>query len=184
MPGKVANNIQHGEIENEILSAYNSLIVTLKKEIDLFNELRDLLLSEREKLVRNSMEELSENNKMKEYLIREAGEFDKTRMNLVNRIIKLSGIDDDVKSLSSLISYADENHKMELIECQSLLRPLMKKVVELNESNKELLDSSIHYTRKSLNFLRELTSPSPTYMETGGLRVDDNTNGQLISRIG
>lgn len=184
MPGKVENNIQHREIDNEILSTYSSLIITLRKEINLFNELRDLLLSEREKLVKCSMEELSKNNEMKEHLIREAGKFDKTRMNLVNRIVKLSGINDDVKSLSSLISYADENHKTELIECRSLLRLLMNKVVELNEGNKELLDSSIQYTRKSLNFIRELTSPPSTYMETGGLRVDNNTNGQLISRMG
>ncbi|TSA56181.1 MAG: flagellar protein FlgN [Planctomycetaceae bacterium] len=184
MPEKVENNVQHGEIENKILSTYSSLILTLREEINLFNELRNLLLSEREKLVRCSVEELNKNNETKERLIRKAGKFNKTRMNLVSKIVKLSGMNDDVKSLSSLILYADEDHKMELIECQSLLHPLMNTLVELNEGNKELLDSSIYYTQKSLDFLRELTSPSSTYMETGGLRADNDTNGQLISQVG
>ena len=184
MPAEIKNSIQHGEIKSKILSAYKSLIITLRKEIDLFEELGELLLSEREKLVRCSVEELSKNNETKERLIGRAGKFNKTRMNLVNRIVRLNNINDDVESLSLLISYADEDHKMELIKCQSLLTPLINTVVELNEDNKELLDSSIHYTQKSLDFLRELTIPPSTYMETGGLNMDNSTNGQLISRIG
>ena len=54
---------------------------------------------------------------------------------------------------------------------------------ELNERNKTLLDASLSYVQKSIDFLGQLIYPGATYLNTGRLKAN-NLNGKIVSREG
>ena len=171
------------EKENERQSLYDSLISVLKKEIDVYKDLYSSFLSEQEVLVRSSVEELYENNSIKETCILNAGMLSETRGKLVEKISGLLDMDNREVYISTLISHADNRQKGELTECRSQLRSLMTQISEMNEKNKILINSSLLYVQKSIAFISQLLSPSSTYQNTGELKVN-SMNGQILCRKG
>ncbi len=167
----------------EILSCFDTLMKTLEDEIALFGELYVSLQLEHELLVKLSMDALKKNNEERDHLLVKAGLLNDVRTAMVSKIASYYELDDNDISLSNLISCADEKHRDQLLECRSVLRSLLHKIIESNEKNMTLINSSVQYTRKSLEFLRDIMTPAPTYGETG-LMKKDNANGNIISRVG
>lgn len=162
---------------------YDSLISVLKGEIEVYKELHASFLSEQDILLRSSFDELHENNSKKEAIILKANLLNEERMKLVGKIAKFINVDEDEICLSTLVSYDDGRRKKELKERQSALRSLWMNIKEMNEKNKMLLESSLLYVQKSINFISdisELVSPRSTYMETGRLKTND-MNGNIVS---
>lgn len=167
----------------EILSYFDTLINTLDEEIVLFKELSESLRSEHELLVKLSMDELKENNEARDRLLAKEGLLDDVRTEMVSKISSYYNLDVSNMSLSQLIPYADNKQRDRLTQCRSVLRSLLREIVESNNKNMTIINSSVQYTRKSLEFIRDMMAPAPTYGETGLLKKD-NVNGNILSRVG
>jgi flagellar biosynthesis/type III secretory pathway chaperone len=160
-------------MNNELHSLYDSLISVLRKEIEVYSKLHRCFLSEREILSGSSVDELYENNSRKETCILKARMVEEARTKLVDRIINTLNLD----------GKADDGQKRDLEECRSALRSLVMDIHGLNDRNKTLLDSSLFYVRKSINFLGQLIYSGATYLSTGRLKAN-NLNGKIVSREG
>ena len=170
-------------MNTELHSLYDSLLSVLRKEIEVYKELHNFFLAEREILVKSSIAELYESNSKKETCILKAKMLEEVRTKIVEKIIKLLHLDERNINLSILLSYGNDSQKKELTECRSTLRSLLMNVNELNEKNKVLLDSSLFYVQKSIDFIGQLMSPGLTYLNTGILKTN-NMNGKIVYREG
>ena len=174
-------------MNNELHSLYDSLISVLRKEIEVYSKLHRCFLSEREILSGSSVDELYENNSRKETCILKARMVEEARTKLVDRIINTLNLDgkalNNDKRLSTLLLHGDDGQKRDLEECRSALRSLVMDIHGLNDRNKTLLDSSLFYVRKSIDFLGQLIYPGATYLSTGTLKAN-NLNGKIVSREG
>ena len=178
-------------MNNELHSLYDSLISVLKKEIEVYSKLHRCFLSEREILAGSSVDELYESNSRKETCILKARMVEGARTKLIERIINALKLDGKALNkalnknirLSTLLLHGDEDQKRDMEECRSTLSSLLMDIHGLNERNKTLLDSSLFYVRKSIDFLGQLIYPGATYLSTGTLKAN-NLNGKIVSREG
>ena len=174
-------------MNNELHFLYDSLISVLRNEVDVYSKFHKCFLNEREILAGSSVDELYESNSRKETCILKARMVEETRTKLVERIINVLNLDGKVlnkdRSLSTLLLYGDDSQKRDMEECQSALKSLLMDIHGLNERNKTLLDSSLFYVRKSIDFLGQLIYPNATYMSTGRLKAN-NLNGKIVCREG
>jgi len=170
-------------LNRELDALYDSLISVLKQEVDVYRDLFDTFVCEREVLIRSSAEELSESNAKKETCILKARMLNEARGKLVRRVSRVIGIPEEKVDLSTLISYAGPRHRGVFEECQETLQGLLKRVHEMNERNKVLLDSSLLYVQKSMDFISQLMSPSSVYQSTGELRTKGMV-GTIVCRKG
>jgi len=171
--------LQDIEMDNELKSLYDSLLRVLRNEIEVYGELHKLFLNERALLVKSSMDELYENSSKKETCILKAKMLEEVRMNLVEKIFKLLNIDKKDINFSRLLSYGDDAQRRELTECQLSLRFLLNEINRLNKKNKMLLDSSLIYIQRSIDFINQLIYPTSNYLSTGKLK-SNNMNGKII----
>jgi len=174
-------------MNNELHFLYDSLISVLRNEVDIYSKIHKCFLNEREILVGSSVDELHESNSRKETCILKARMVEEARTKLVERIVNVLNLDGKVlnkdRSLSTLLLYGDDKQKRDLEECRSALKSLLMDIHGLNEKNKTLLDSSLFYVRKSIDFLGQLIYPDVTYMNTGRLKAN-NLNGKIVCREG
>jgi len=176
-------------MNNELHFLYNSLISALRNEVDVYRKLHKCFLNEKKILAGSSVDELYESNSRKETCILKARMVEEARTKLIEKIINALNLDGKAinlekdRSLSTLLLYGDDSQKRELEECRSALSFLLMDIHGLNEGNKTLLDSSLFYVRKSIDFLGQLISPGVTYLNTGRLKAY-NVNGKIVSREG
>ena len=170
-------------MNDELYSLYDFLISVLKKEIGIYRKVRDCLLIEREILTGSSVDALYESNSKKETYILKAKMLEEARTKLVDKMINILDPDEGDAKLSTLLSYGNDSQKNELNECQSTLRSLLMDVNESNEKNRVLVNSSILYVQKSIDFLDQLLSPGAIYLNTGRLRAN-GMHGKILSREG
>lgn len=160
-------------------SLYQSLLSILKKEIEVYEELHISMVYERKVLARPSLDKLYESNLKKETCILKARMLDEARMNLIRKIADLCNIEKRDINLSTLLSYAGDNHRRKLKESQSALRSLIMSLSEFNEGNKTLINSSLFYVRNSIDFINNLMSPGSTYMNTGQMNMG-KVSGKMV----
>lgn len=174
-------------MNNELHFLYDSLVSVLRNEVDVYTKLHKCFMNEKEILAGSSVDELDESNSRKETCILKARMVQEARTKLVERIINTLDLDgkalDKDKSLSTLLLHGDDTQKRELEECRSALKSLLMDINGLNERNRTLLDSSLFYVRKSIDFLGQLIYPSATYINTGKLKAS-SLNGKILSREG
>ena len=166
-------------MNNDLKSMYNSLLYVLRNEIEVYKELHNLFLNEKTLLVKSSINELYENSSKKETCVLKAKMLENVRINLVNKISKFLDIDEKHINFSILLSYGDDAQRRELRECQSSLRFLLTEIKELNKKNKLLLDSSLIYVQRSIDFINQLVCPTSSYLSTGKLKLN-NINGNFL----
>ena len=167
----------------DLHTLYDALIAALREEIEVFSELHGALVQEKKILAGASVDDLYASNAAKEESILKAGVLEGNRAALMKKIAAALRLDKRGITLSALLPHGDETQKEALQECRSVLRSLVADIQELNELNKMLLDDSLAYVQKSVDFLGQLIYPFGTYMNTGRLR-ENNLNGRLVSREG
>lgn len=170
-------------MNDDIYSLYDSLILVLEEEIEIYRKFHDCLVNESVILAGASMEELHESNVRKERCIMEARMLEEARTSIVDKINAGLGNAEKDTGLSALSSYGNSSQKKALKECGALLSTLATGVNELNNKNKALLDASILYVQKSIDFLGQLFSPGAVYMNSGRLKPVGE-HGNMLSRKG
>jgi flagellar biosynthesis/type III secretory pathway chaperone len=172
--------LQDIEMNNELKPLYDSLLDVLKNEIEVYRELHKLFLNERALLVKSSIDELYENSSKKETCVLKAKMLEEVRTNLAEKIFKVLNIDEERDiNFSRLLFYGDDTQRQELTECQLGLRFLLMEINKLNKKNKLLLDSSLIYVQRSIDFINQLICPSSSYLSTGKLK-SNNMNGRIV----
>jgi hypothetical protein len=160
-----------------------SLIDVLKKELAIYQELKDFIIGEDKILRKPSLAELNEINVCKENIILKARMLEEARKNILKKIagnLDLSA--DDIK-LATLTSYAAIDQRQEIEEIRNKLALLAEEIMALTEKNKNLMGSSLFNIKGSLDFISLLMSPGPVYLESGKIKSMPN-NGKFLRTEG
>lgn len=175
----------HGDLEEdmELYTLYDGLLSILRRELEVYRELRTVIVHEKDILMKPSLEDINESNSKKETCILKAKMLEETRINSVKRIAKCLGIEKDNVNLTTLSSHANDKLKQELKAYQVDLSSLLMEIRELNKISKDLLDSSLSFLKGSIDFINELMSSGPTYMNTGKISLLPG-NGKILQTEG
>lgn len=170
------------EEDTELCALYQGLLSVLRREAEVYRELKTVIAREKDILMKPSLGDIQASNSRKETCILKAKVLEEARMNGVKRIAKRLGIQDPV-NLTLLASHADDALREELKACQADLTLLAGEIGALNKVNRDLLDSSLTFLRGSIDFIHALLSPGSTYMNTGKVALLPR-NGKILQTEG
>ncbi len=174
------NDLEEG---GELHALFSGLLSVLRKELEVYREIRTVVAQEKTVLMKPSLEGINASNAKKETCILKAKVLEEARMNSVKRIAKFLGLEKDAVNMTVLSSYANDNLREELKEYQADLSSLLMEIRELNRTSKDLMDSSLKFLRGSIDFMNELLSSGSTYMNTGKVTLLPR-NGKLLRTEG
>ncbi|MDQ5988372.1 MAG: hypothetical protein CSYNP_04132 [Syntrophus sp. SKADARSKE-3] len=169
--------------EKELTALYDALLAALHQEIEVYRELRETVLSEKDVLKRSSVDELIASNTKKETLILKAKMLEEVKMNTSKKIAKLVGYAGKDIHMTMLAAYADGRRKKAIKTCQSILRKLTEDINKTNRSNMEFMSISLQSIVGSINFLHNIIFAGDTYSGEGKMATM-NPNGRFINAEG
>jgi flagellar biosynthesis/type III secretory pathway chaperone len=170
-------------LEGTLVSLLDGLADVLQKEIEVYRELREAIVLERQVIMKPSLEALHESNSRKETCVLKTRLLEEVRSNLTGRIASHLGMDEAEMTLSGLLSHAAPQQRKRLGECQSMLKVLVTDIGGLNSRNGLLIESSIRFNESAVNFIADMMSRGPVYAESGRLKTD-GLNGRICSERG
>jgi flagellar biosynthesis/type III secretory pathway chaperone len=176
--------VQTSETKN-IEKLYGSLLELLGREVEVYREIRDVIIVEKQVLMKPSLEKLHEITSRKETWILKAKLLEEVRSAVVKQIalnLDLPGGGEEV-TLSVLAAHAGNEKGEALRECQIVLRTLFENIQEMNQRNKSILDASLQSIRNVAAFVNDLVSPGVGYLGTGKRNILNN-NGKLLCTEG
>jgi len=171
------------EENGELYTLYDGLLSVLRRELEVYRELRTVLVREKDILMKPSLGDINESNAKKETCILKAKVLEEARMTCVKRIARRLGIEKEKVNLTTLSAYANDKLKQELQAYQADLSALLTEIRERNKVSKDLLDSSLVFLRGSIDFINNLMSSGSPYMNTGARSLPPR-NGKLLQTEG
>lgn len=159
----------------------SELITALNKEIELHKQLVLLLQNDRHFLIDLSTEEIFENIKKKETCILKIKMLEESRSSLVDKLSQHWGIPFQELTLSKIVSLAEEPYRSSLATHRSTLTTLIKTIKEISQVNHFIINDSLYYFQRSLNFLNSASAASPTYVHSGKIK-DPARFGSLLAK--
>lgn len=143
-------------------SLIEELISALEDEKAIYEELVPISEQKTKILVKGDLEKLREVTAKEQLLIDKAGSIDRKR----EKVIKNIGIvlnkepkELDLTTLTRLLAKQPEE-KQALAALHDSLRVIMRRLVEVNERNKELIENSLEMIEFNMNFIQS-TRMSP-----------------------
>jgi len=176
----VANCLE--DSANEVLFA--SLIDVLNKELAIFGELKDFLLAERKMLMKASaLDQINENNAVKENIILKSRILEEVRANILKKIARNLDLDHEQIKLSEVDDYAPLEQRQVLDKLKTELSEIAKMIRLMNDENSYLLDATINNVKGSLDFISSLVNRSGIYLGNG--KIDEiQRNGRFLRAEG
>ena len=169
--------------ENSCENIFTSLIDVLRKELAIYQELKDTIIYEKKILLRPSLEELNHINAIKENIILKARILDEARTNILKKIARSLDINTKGIRLNQVAVYAGIEQRKEIEEVKEALALISQDINALNEINKDLLDASLACVKSSLDFISSMMSRGDVYMESGKIKTMQN-NGKFLHTEG
>jgi hypothetical protein len=153
--------------ERQLQSLVESLLMVLKEEIDLQQELQHSLEEEHRVLRNPDLPQLLQSSTTKETLLLQAVMLDQVIAGIVKEISGMASPGRDRITLSELSALSTPPLQAELHSCRRLLASLVMNNRELNERNRDLLDMLLHLVNNSMRVITNLVAASSDYISTG-----------------
>ena len=164
-------------------SMFTSLIDVLKKELAVYQELKNTIIAEKRILIKPSLDELEHVNALKENIILKARILEEVRSNILKKIGRIFDITANEVILSQITDHAGEGQREELNEIRDELVSISREINALNAANKDLLDASMTNIKSSLDFITSIMSAGSVYLECGKMKSANN-NGKYLHTEG
>ncbi|MCI8746731.1 MAG: flagellar protein FlgN [Lachnospiraceae bacterium] len=161
-------------------SLIEELISTLKAEKAVYEELVPVSEQKTKILVKNDLEELKKITAQEQLLIDRAGVIGHKREEVIKNIgVVLNKTPEqlDLTSLTRLMAKQPEEKKT-LAALHDSLRTTMRRLVEVNERNKDLIENSLEMIEFNMNFIQS------TRMSPGNNNYNRNATNSYTSDYG
>ena len=161
-------------------SLIEELISTLKAEKAVYEELVPVSEKKTKILVKNDLEELKKITAQEQLLIDRAGVIGHKREEVVKNIgvvLNKTPAELDLTSLTRLMAKQPEERKT-LAALHDSLRTTMRRLVEVNERNKDLIENSLEMIEFNMNFIQS------TRMSPGNNNYNRNATNSYTSDYG
>lgn len=161
-------------------SLIEELISTLKAEKAVYEELVPVSEQKTRILVKNDLEELKKITAQEQLLIDRAGVIGHKREEVIKNIgvvLNKTPEELDLTSLTRLMAKQPEEKKT-LAALHDSLRTTMRRLVEVNERNKDLIENSLEMIEFNMNFIQS------TRMSPGNNNYNRNATNSYTSDYG
>lgn len=161
-------------------SLIEELISTLKAERAVYEELVPVSEQKTKILVKNDLEELKKITAQEQLLIDRAGVIGHKREEVIKNIgvvLNKTSEELDLTSLTRLMAKQPEEKKT-LAALHDSLRTTMRRLVEVNERNKDLIENSLEMIEFNMNFIQS------TRMSPGNNNYNRNATNSYTSDYG
>lgn len=143
-------------------SLIEELIDTLGQEAKLYNDLIDIAESKTQVIVSNDLEALQEITAEEQFMVEKVNVLDKKREEIVKNIgIVVNKNPNDI-NIKSVIDMMDKQptEKKYLCEVHDNLKKTIRRLVDINNHNKSLIQQSLEMIEFNMNFIQS-TRMSP-----------------------
>lgn len=143
-------------------SLIEELLTTLNGEKEIYQELIPISERKTEILVKGDLRELEKVTGEEQRMIEKAGILGKKREEIIANIGVVLNKDAstlDLRTLSELLSKQPEE-KEKLVALHDALKLVMRRLIEVNEQNKNLIENSLEMIEFNMNFIQS-TRMSP-----------------------
>jgi flagellar biosynthesis/type III secretory pathway chaperone len=158
----------------------NRLIDIIGREAALFESFLELLERQKQMLVTNDVEGLSEVTEQQRRKLIESRLLNRQREELAAQIKESHALDGDV-TVSRLLQLADRDQADRLRALRDSILGLNEKITQTRNSNALLLNQSREYISNTIKMLTQIRSPQPTYVKSG-VNGDRASNSMLDRR--
>lgn len=151
-------------------SLMEELISVLGAEQEIYEKLIPISEKKTLILIKEDLEELKKVTAEEQFLIDKVSFIDRKREEIIKNIGIVLNKDPkelDLNTLSRILAKQPEEKKA-IAQMHDSLRKTMKRLVEINEKNKSLIENSLEMIEFNMNFIQS------TRMSTGGNNYDRN----------
>ena len=160
---------------------YNKLLDNLDGMVKIYRGLLEVVRKEKEILIEAQLDQLNENNRVKEALLLKSRTQELARIALVDDLRRMEMIRKDEVRLLDLAVHFGGSEGDKLRNMHSVLTLLIKRVQGLNKQNEGLVNSALQSVTGAMNNIKQTLSDKGTYANKGAMK-DSSTQPQLVSR--
>ena len=151
------------------MTSDKAILNILEEQLRSYKIFHDLLIKERECLVKIDPEMVEEISKEKDTVIMRLRLLEEERQRLVSKFVDENNIDGAVNLNELGRITGNDNYKT----LRSQLLSLLQSIAEINKFNSILIDRSIHYLKMTSNFIGSFTHQDIT--KTSGVMLSKET---------
>jgi hypothetical protein len=167
----------------EVQELIKQLDQSLEGLIKVYRHLLTVVRKERELLVGAKLDELAENNRVKEMTLLKVRELEETRIKVAKELARQEGLDAERTRLLDFARHFDSSPVGERFrKLHSVLDLLIKRVREHNQYNEVLVTSALDTMTGAIGHLRDNLGGGKTYKKSGAVKSGTAESGQLVSK--
>jgi len=160
------------------------LIEVLKKELAINTDLKNFLIDEKRLILTAApLQQLNDNNAVKENLILKCRILDEGRTNIIKKIARTLDLNDRDVRLMSLMNYAALEQRQAIDDLKNKLTSIASDIKKINDENIYLLSTSVSAIKGSIEFISTLVNRSGVYLDNGKIG-EVKRNGSLLRTEG
>ena len=165
-------------------NSFEQLVENLERVIKIHRSLLDVVRKEKEILISADLDELNENNKIKEEVLLQARALERERINIVSEIKKQENVAIENPSLLDLANLFQGIKGEKLRNLHAVLDLLIKRVKEINNHNETLIKSALKNITGAMKSIKDMLDENKTYKKQGtlGETQDHKSSGRLVSK--
>lgn len=162
---------------------HSRLMLTLDEVVKYYRSLLTVVRKEKEILVAAELDKLNANNKIKEELILKIKSLDNKRIKIASELAEHLNIksEDNVR-LHVLANYFDGKESEKMMNVKSVLELIIKRVVDLNKFNEELVKSALTNITGAMDNIKNTLSEETTYKKKSIGKYKTARAGSLVSK--
>lgn len=163
-------------------SLAEQLIGSLDDLVKVYRNLLEVVRKEKEILTEGQLDDLIENNKVKDAMLVRIRTLENQRTRLARDLTLIVGGDHDQPRLLDLANRCSEKHNERLRNLHAVLELLVRRVAELNKQNEHLVQAALDHISGAIDSIRDGLKPKPVYARQGQIADVKAGGGRLVSR--
>jgi flagellar biosynthesis/type III secretory pathway chaperone len=164
-----------------MLDAYKDLVEVLEDEIKVYRALLDTVRREKEVLVSAQIDDLNENNRIKDTIIVKIKALDRIREKGARDLAAAVGANSESPRLLDIAFKIGEPYSTKLRSIHSTLELLIRRIKDINDNNEDLIRSSLKAVNGALGAIKDTLQPKTTYAASGDIKRTE-TAGRFVSK--
>lgn len=162
-----------------LVDKFIDILITEKA---VHEELLKLAIEKKEVLIKNDIDVLNNIVSRETEIITLVKELENQRVDLVKQIAMEIEVQKEILTLDEMANHVQDDQKAQLMQIKSELNDIVKKLIDYNDLNKELLKTHLNYTFFSLNVMSQGATPADTYDNSGYMKEDTDVRIGLIDQ--
>jgi hypothetical protein len=155
------------------------LIDIISREAALFESFLELLERQKQMLVANNVDGLTEITALQQEKLTESRALSRRREQILNQIKLENSLEND-PTIARLAALADENQAARLMQLRTVILSLNEKINDARNTNAMLLNQSREFVAKTMALLARMNNPETNY--SGTRQTDRSASTVMLDR--